>query len=93
MSNMTAPRLPVVLPERNCMVPQISKTESLLIGRKRRKATTQSTMTMTERPTKTVAARNAGLSTDEKLFRSPTHSTEPESPPPPSSAASCRRAI
>ena len=59
------------------MVPQISKTESLLMGRKRRKASTQSTMTITERPTKTVAARKAGLNTDEKLFRSPMHSTLP----------------
>ena len=75
------------------MVPQISKTESLLMGRKRRKASTQSTMTMTERPTKTVAARKAGLSTDEKLFRSPMHSTlpldAPIPPPIPSSAESC----
>ena len=59
------------------------------MGRKRRKARTQSTMTMTERPTKTVAARKAGDSTEEKLFRSPMHSTlPPASPPVPYNAAS-----
>jgi hypothetical protein len=57
------------------MVPHISKTDRLLMGRKRRKATTQRTMTMTERPTKTVAARKAGLSTEEKLLRSPMQTT------------------
>ena len=72
----------LLLPDRNCIVPQISKTDPLFMKQKSKNAKTQSTMTMTERPTKTVEARNAGDKIEAKLLRSPKQwkvAEEPES--------------
>ena len=55
------------------MVPQISKTECDLMQQNRSRATTHITATMTERPTKTVAALNAGDKMLAKSSRRPTH--------------------
>ena len=57
------------------MVPHISNTECDFMQQKRIMAMTAMTATMTEMPTKTVAARNAGERMEAKSSRRPTHWT------------------
>lgn len=71
------------LPERNCMVPHISKTDWFFMKQKRRKETRQRRETMTASPTKTVDARKAGDKIDAKLSKRPTQRTASGSAPGP----------
>ena len=63
------------------MVPQISNTDWFFMKQKRRKATRHNTDTITDRPTKTVEARNAGDKIDAKLSSRPTQRTDSASRP------------
>lgn len=64
------------LPERNWIVPQISKTEWVLRKQKSSSETRHSKDRMTARPTNTVDARNAGDKMDAKLSNRPTQRTD-----------------